>query len=171
MISGMLPAKRPPPSRRAGPRPPAGVAAAVLLAALAFLAAGCVRPLAVQSEYFAPGAGTIAKVGAVTRQTVSHHRALQAAQRACTDPEAPAAPPPGPDLAAAPGPDLSVAPGPDLSVAPARDALANVCATTVARKGPVRAHGATSQAYERWVKGQVRELPSPSETAAGAAGG
>ena len=154
MISGMLPAKRPPPSRRAGPRPLAGVAAAMLLAALAFLAAGCMRPLAVQSEYFAPGAGTIAKVGAVTRQTVSHHRALQAAQRACTDPEVPAPPI-----------------GPDLAVAPARDALANVCATTVARKGPVRAHGATSQAYERWVKGQVRELPSPSETAAGAAGG
>ena len=58
-------------------------AAACLLAALA---TGCVQPLAVQNEFYSPLTGTADRIGAHTELTVSHHRALQAAQRVCGTP-------------------------------------------------------------------------------------
>ena len=127
-------------------------ATAVLLAALA---AGCMRPLAVQDEYFSSPGRSIAKANAETLRTVRHHRALQAAQHAC--------PPPPARSAAASGPDLG---------APVhRAALAGVCASTVAQPPPASAHGSLSNAYRRWLGDQVRELPAPSETAASAGDG
>ena len=132
------------------------IVAAALLAALA---AGCVRPLAVQNEFHAPSSGTIAGISERTRHAVSHHRALQAARHRC-----------------APTVPATVTPyvaerreGPDLGTAAARKALAELCATPA--RPPVAAYGATSNAYRRWVEDQVRDLPETSETAAGAAGG
>ena len=61
--------------------------------------------------------------------------------------------------------------GPEPGYSAALRALADVCAGTVARTAPVSAHGATSNAYRRWTEDSVRELPSPSETAASAGGG
>ena len=130
----------------------ARAAAAVLLAALA---AGCMRPLAVQDEYFSSPGRSIAKANAETLRTVRHHRALQAAQHAC---------PPRPARSAAPS-------GPDLGAPAHRAALAGICASTVARPPPASAHGSLSNAYRRWLEDQVRELPAPSETSASAGDG
>ena len=130
-----------------------GIAAAVLLAALT---AGCARPLSIQHEFFSPLNGTVAKSGALTRHTVSHHRALQAAQRACGTHVS--------DLSGQAGTD-----GPDFGHSAARESLADVCATTA--RPPAAAYGGTSNAYRRWVDDQVRELPELGETAAPAAGG
>ncbi len=129
--------------------------AAVAVTLLAVVAGGCMRPLALQHEYFRSASGPAARSSVQARHVVGHHRALQAAQRACSA-RVPAAEPPV---------------GPDLGRAAAREALAEVCADTVARTAPVSAHGATSNAYRRWVQDEVRPLPAPSETAAPAAGG
>ena len=127
------------------------VAAATLLG---ILAAGCNRPLALQHEYFWPTSGPAARTSVQVQHALSHQLALQAAQRACATP-VPAAPPPGPDLGSP----------------AAREALAEVCAGTVARPAAVSAHGATSNAHRRWVEDRVRELPDPSETASSVGGG
>ena len=126
-------------------------AAAVLLAALA---AGCMRPLAVQDEYFSSPSRSIARANAEALGTVRHHRALQAAQHACPRPARSA-----------------VAAGPDLGAPAHRAALAGICASPVARPPPASAHGSLSNAYRRWLKDQVRELPAPSETSASAGDG
>ena len=133
-------------------RPGRAAATAVLLAAFA---AGCMRPLAVQDEYFTSPGRTIARANAETLGTVRHHRALQAAQHACPRPAR---------SAARSDPDLG---------APAHQqaALAEICASTVARPPPASAHGSLSNAYRRWLEDQVRELPAPSETAASAGDG
>lgn len=139
------------------------------MAAALLFAAGCVRPLASQHEFFAPGSGVAALTTIKTGHALSHHRALQAAQRACDSPALADASGPGPDR---PGPDRpGPEPGPDPGHAAALRALADICAGTVADPGPVAAHGAASNALRRWAEDQVRELPSPSETAASAAGG
>ena len=132
------------------------IAAAMLLATLA---AGCVRPLAVQQEFFSPLNGTTAGIGERTRHVVSHHRALQAARHRCS----------APVHASLPPDDTELAKGPDFGSVAAREALAELCGTLT--RPSVAAHGATSNAYRRWVEDQVRELPKASETAAGAAGG
>lgn len=129
----------------------ARITAALLLAALA---AGCWRPLAVQHEYFAPTNGSVDRIDTEIRHTVSRHRALQAAQRAC---------------AGAPEPAVSSPPGPVPGTATAREALAELCAAS--GRPPVAAYGGVSNAYRRWVEDQVRELPAPSATGAAAAGG
>ena len=126
-------------------------AAAVLLAALA---SGCMRPLAVQDEYFSSPGRSIARANAEALGTVRHHRALQAAQHAC----------PRPARSAAPS-------GPDLGAPVHQAALAGICASTVAQPPPASAHGSLSNAYRRWLEDQVRELPDPSETAASAGDG
>lgn len=127
---------------------PGRAAAAVVL--LAALASGCMRPLALQDEYFSSPGRSIAITNAETLRTVRHHRALQAAQHACPRPVRPAAAPAGPDLGS-----------------PAvRAALAGTCASTVAAPRPVSAHGSTSNAHRRWAEDRVRELPDPSESAA-----
>ena len=141
-------------------RPCAVVATATML----FAAAGCMRPLAHQHEFFSPGSGVAALAATRAGHAVSHHRALQAAQRACDSPALADASGPGPER---PGPDF----GPDQGHPAALRALADVCAGTVARTEPAAAHGATSDAFRRWTEDRVRELPSPSETAASAAGG
>ena len=136
------------------------IPAAALLAALAAAhTTGCVRPLAVQHEFFSPASGTAARIGVQTRHAISHHRALQAAQHACGKPIS---------VATAPG---ETAGGPVPGATAAREALADLC-TTPARP-PVAAHGVPSNAYETWVEhyGKDHELPDPSETAASAAGG
>ena len=134
----------------------ARIAAATLLV---MAATGCVRPLAVQHDYFSPLNGSIAGISMRTQHTVSRHHALQAAQHGC-----PAQTPPStrPGAAKPPG-------GPNLGTVAAREALANLCATPA--RPPTAAYGATSNAYERWTEDNVRELPEPYETAAGAAGG
>lgn len=132
-------------------------AAACLLAALA---TGCVQPLAVQNEFYSPLTGTADRIGAHTELTVSHHRALQAAQRVCGTP-----------LSAAMARDTTNhgASGPVPGSSSAHRDLVSLCATPT--RPPVAAHGATSNAYRRWVEDRVRELPEATETAAGAAGG
>ena len=144
------------PSLRPGLRHPPAAATAVMLAALA---AGCMRPLAVQDEYFAPTGGAVAKASIETRHAVSHHRALQAAQRACPETADAASLEPGPPAG-----------GPDRGRAAARAALAEVCAATVARTAPVSAHGGASNAHRRWVEDEVRELPAPADTASSVGG-
>ena len=138
-----------------------GHAAGRIVAAmlLATLAAGCVRPLAVQHEHFSPLNGTISGISERTRHAVSHHRALQAARHRCL----------APVHASVPPNEAELREGPNLGPAAAREALAELCATPA--RPPVAAYGATSNAYRRWVEDQVRELPEVSETAAGAAGG
>ena len=138
-----------------------GHAAGRIVAAmlLATLAAGCVRPLAVQHEHFSPLNGTIAGTSERTRHAVSRHRALQAARHRCSVPVHASVPPNETELREGPG----------FGPAAAREALAELCGTPA--RPPVAAYGATSNAYRRWVEDQVRELPDVSETAAGAAGG
>ena len=136
-----------PTSKRPFEGPGRAAAAVVLLAALA---SGCMRPLALQDEYFSSASRSIATTNAETLRTVRHHRALQAAQHACPRPVRPAAAPAGPDLGSP----------------PARAALAGTCASTVAKSRPVSAHGSTSNAHRRWEEDQVRELPDPTESAA-----
>ena len=152
-----MPRHRSPPGRRPGLRHRPAAVTAVMLAAFA---AGCMRPLAVQDEYFAPMGGAVARASVETRHAVSHDRALQAAQRACP-------------ATAALAPRLEPgrpAGGPDRGRVAARDALAEVCAATIARTAPVSAHGAASNAHRRWVEDEVRELPAPSETASSIGG-
>ena len=134
----------------------APVAMALLLATLA---TGCVRPLSVQHEFFSPLNGSIAGITTRTQHTVSRHYALQAAQHGC-----PAQAPPSTQWSAGKLPG-----GPNLGSAAARGALADLCATPA--RPPAAAHGATSNAYRRWVEDEVRELPELSDTAASAAGG
>ena len=126
---------------------------------LATLATGCVRPLAVQHEFFSPLNGTAAGINERTRHAVSHHRALQAARHRC----------PAPVHASVPTGETELAEGPDFGSAAAHRALAELCA--VPAGPPTGAYGATSNAYRRWVEERVRELPKQAETAAGAAGG
>ena len=133
---------------------------AAAAAALAVLAAGCVQPLAVQNEFFSPLTGAADRIGAHTELTVSHQRALQAAQRVCDAPSS---------AATAPGMTNLGTSGPSPGSDSARRVLADLCATPT--RPPVAAHGATSNAYRRWVEDRVRELPEATETAAGAAGG
>ena len=142
--------KRPAPNALVA-RPGRAAATAVLLAAFA---SGCMRPLAVQDEYFSSPGRSIARANAETLGTVRHHRALQAAQHAC----------PRPARSAAPS-------GPDLGAPAHQAALAEICASTVARPPPASAHGSLSNAYRRWLEDRVRELPDPSETAVSAGGG
>ena len=147
------------PSLHAPPRRLRIPAAALLAALAAVHTAGCVRPLAVQHEFFSPASGTAARIGVRTRHAISHHHALRAARHACGKPT-PAATAPG-----------ETGDGPDPGAAAAREALADLCA---APSGPpVAARGATSNAYDTWVEhyGKEHELPAPSETAASAAGG
>ena len=137
------------------------------VAAVLLFAAGCMRPLAHQHEFFAPRSGVAALASIKTGHAINHHRALQAAQRACGSPALADASVPGSER---PGPERPD-PGPEPGHAAALRALAVVCAGTVADPGPVAAHGATSNAFRRWTEDEVRELPAPSETAASAAGG
>ena len=138
---------------------PSCSAALLLIASLAV--GGCVRQLAVQDEYFAPASGSSARSRMAARQLVSHHRAFQAARRSC------AAPPFDND---APPLEAQSPDGPELGSAAAREALRRLCASIPPRL-PVAAHGATSNAYRRWVEDNVRQLPKASQTAASAAGG
>ena len=131
----------------------------VLAMLLAILAAGCVRPLAVQDEYFSPTNGTVSATSEWIRHTVSHHRALRAALRGCASPI----------RTSVPRNEAEPAAGPDFGSVAAREALADLCLAPV--RPPASAHGATSNAYRRWVEDQVRELPEAADTAAGAAGG
>lgn len=127
---------------------------------LALLAAGCGRPLSVQHEFFSPMSGTADRIGAQTSHAVAHHRALHAAHREC------GARSPGP--AAGSAPDRARG-GPNPGSAAADEALADLCDTPA--RPPAAVHGATSNAYRRWVDDNVRALPAATETAAGAAGG
>ena len=132
------------------------VVAMVLLAALT---AGCVRPLAVQDDFFSPLNGTAAAIAEQTRHAVGHRRALQAARHRC----------PTPIHTSGPSGETRHAEGPDLGLAAEREALAELCRTAV--RPPVAAYGATSEAYRRWAEDRVRKLPEAAETGAGAAGG
>ena len=132
---------------------------------LAVLAAGCGRPLAVQHEFFSPMSGVADTIGAQASHAISHHRALHAAHREC-GPRPPGAV--ASHARAWRAPDHARG-GPNPGTTAADAALAELCDTP--DRPPVAAHGATSNAYQRWVDDNVRELPATSETAAGAAGG
>ena len=134
---------------------------AAMFLLLSLASTGCMRQLAVQDEYFAPGSGSSARSRMATQHLVSHHRALQVAQRSCTVVRTPSDAPPG-----------NVAPlaGPEIGNSVAGEALRRLCASMPLQR-PVTAHGASSNAYQRWVQDAVRELPEVSETAASAAGG
>ena len=138
---------------------PARGAALILLLSLA--TAGCVRQLAVQDEYFAPASGSSARSRVATQHLVSHHRALQVAQRSCTA---------APVHSNAPTGDARLSAGPEIGSSVAGEALRRLCAS-IPSQLPVAAHGASSNAYQRWVQDAVRKLPEASETAASAAGG
>ena len=142
-------------SNRSTPDPARRLRACAAAAAV-LCVLGCTRPLALQHEYFAPGSGVAALANVKSGHAVSHHRALQAAQRACDHPAPDEPPDPGPD---------------DPRRSAALRALGEVCAGTVVRTGPVTAHGASANAFRRWTEDEVRELPTPSETATSAAGG
>ena len=135
--------------------------ASLLLLLLPLAAAGCARQLAVQDEYFAPASGVSARSRVEAQQVVSHHRALQAAQRSCTG---------VPDHSRAPPENTQVFAGPEAGNLSADGALRRLCAS-ISPQLPVAAHGATSSAYRRWVDDAVRELRDAAETAASAAGG
>ena len=133
------------------------IAAVMLLAALG---TGCLRPLAVQHEFFSPTNATADRIGMQTQHAISHHRALQGARHACRSTGA---------VTASQG-VTNVPDGPESVFAAAGDeALAGLCASQ--QKPPTTAYGGTSNAYRRWVEDQVRELPEAAETAAAAAGG
>ena len=143
--------RKPPASNGLRERTGRVAATAVLLAAFA---SGCMRPLALQDEYFASTSRSIANANTVALRTVRHHRALQTAKHACPRPAR-----------------STLAPARDTGPPFAQAALARLCASTVAQPRPVSAHGSTSNAYRRWAEDEVRELPDPSETAASAGGG
>ena len=118
------------------------------------LAAGCQQPLAVHDPYFRPGNTSAAAQNAEAKRVVRYHRALQTARRSC----------PGYAAAGTDRPD-----GPVPAPAEGRAALAKLCAGL--RAPGTAAHGATSNAYRRWVEDKVRDLPKAAATGAGAAGG
>ena len=134
---------------------------AALLLFLSLASTGCMRQLAVQDEYFAPASESSSRSLLATRHLVSHHRALQVAQRSCSFAPIPSDHPPG---------NARPPAGPGMGYSVASEALRRLCASTPPRL-PVAAHGASSNAYQRWVDDDVRELPEASETAASAAGG
>ena len=131
----------------------------VAVVLLATLAAGCVRPLAVQHDFFSPLNGTTAGINERARHAVSHQRAQQAARHRCPAPVHTSVSTGGTELAESP----------DFGSAAAREAFAELCAAP--DRPPVAAYGATSDAYRRWAEDRVRELPEQAETGAGAAGG
>ena len=133
------------------------IAAVMLLAALG---TGCLRPLAVQHEFFSPTNGTADRISMQTQHAIDHHRALQGARHACRSTGA---------VTASQG-VTNVPDGPSSGFAATADeALAELCASQ--RRPAPAAYGATSNAYRRWVEDQVRDLPEAAETAAAAAGG
>ena len=134
----------------------ARIAAVILLAGLG---AGCVRPLAVQHEFFSPLNRSADRIGTQTQDATSHHRALQVVRHAC-----------GTQAAAPVSQDERNLPaGPNPVMPAARQTLAELCATP--GRPPAAAYGGVSNAYRRWVEDEVRELREASETAASAAGG
>lgn len=148
-------------SMRKLPAPPVLSHGAVLLLTLSLASTGCVRPLAVQDEYFAPASESGAQSLLATRHLVSHHRALQVAQRSCSAVRTHSDAPPG---------NMPPPAGSEIGNSVASEALRRLCESTPPRV-PVAAHGASSNAYQRWVQDAVRKLPEASRTAASAAGG
>ena len=134
-------------------RTPRAALPAVLLAVLA---TGCGRPLSVQHEFFSPMSGVADTIRAQSTHAVSHHRALHAVHREC------GARPSGSIAWRAPGHARG---GPNPGTTAADAALAELCGTPA--RPPVAAHGTTSNAYQRWVEDNARELPAPSGTAGG----
>lgn len=137
------------------------VLGAALILLLSFTTGGCMRQLSVQDEYFAPGSGPGTRSRVAAQHLVSHHRAMQVAQRSCSVAPTHSDIPPG---------DAQPPAGPEMGSSAAREALRRLCAS-IPPQLPVAAHGASSNAYQRWVQDAVRELPAASETAASAAGG
>ena len=118
-----------------------GLAVAALLAVSA---TGCMERLAQRHAHFTPLSAATA-TAAETEHVLRHQQAAQAARRAC-DAAAPAA---------------AYAPG-------ARAAARRLCASA---GRPQAAYGGLSNAYDRWVAEEVRDLPAPSETGSSVGGG
>lgn len=133
---------------------------ALLFLILSLASAGCARQLAVQDEYLAASRSS-ARNRVTTQHLVSHHRALQVAQRSCSF---------APVLSDHPPGSAQPPVGPGMGSSVASEALRRLCAS-IPPQLPVAAHGASSNAYQRWVDDDVRKLPDASETAASAAGG
>lgn len=121
---------------------PLGIAMAMLLA---FTASGCHGRLAQKQEYFSPTSAVRDGSGARTERVLRYHQAAQAARRACNAAEPVAA-----------------------DIVSARAAWLRHCATTGRSRA---AHGGLSNAFDRWVNEEVRQLPTPTETAASVGGG
>lgn len=112
---------------------------------LALAASGCHGRLAQKQEYFSPASAARAESGARTERVLRYHQAVQAARRACNAAEPAAA-----------------------DAVSARAAWLRLCATPGRSRA---AYGGLSNAFDRWVNGEVRPLPSPSETGASVGGG
>lgn len=121
-----------------------GVGAAFLAGALCV---ACHEPLAIRNPFHGAPAQSAAALDTKTLQVLTHHRALQAVRRTCSAPL-----PPG-RIRSRPGL------GPPEIGKPSEDPCSRF------RPQPVVSHGATLNAYRRWVDDQVRDLPDPSKTA------
>ena len=117
------------------------------------LLGGCKSQLAVQDSYFVRTNEMIAAHGAQARETVRYNQALLAVRRTCLLPGSVADRPDGPDLQAVDG----------------RKAHADLCAASRGRAP--RARGGILNAYGRWVKGDLPDLPQSSATASRVGGG
>ena len=151
------------PSEHSMRKPPAllvPLRGAALFLILSLASAGCVRPLAVQDEYLAASRSS-ARSRVATQHLVSHHRAMQVARHSCSVIRT---------HSGAPSGNVPPSAGPEIGTSVASEALRRLCAS-MPPQHPVTAHGASSNAYQRWLDDNVRELPEASETAASAAGG
>ena len=121
---------------------PLGLAVAALLAVAA---GGCMERLAQRHAHFTPLSEQAAATAAQTERILRYQQAAQAARRACD------------------------APAPAAAHALGADAAARRLCASAGR--PRAAHGGLSNAYDRWVAEEVRELPAPSETGSSVGGG
>lgn len=132
------------------------VAIAAALSVVLFLG-GCQERLAQRDTYFAPLRGLSVSLHAETEHVLDYHQAMQAALHGCSESQRATA------TSSVMGP-VDVVPNGALDP----DARARLCASSGITHA---AHGAPLNAYRRWVGDQVRELPSPSETASSIGGG
>ena len=130
-------------------------AVAAFLSAVLLLG-GCQERLAQRDSYFAPLNGLSVSLHSETEHVLDYHQALQAAMHGCS--ERPGAESPGVMEGGTPVSEGVFDPG----------AQSRICASSGVTHA---AHGAPLNGYQRWVGDQVRELPSPSETASSIGGG
>lgn len=132
---------------------PCAVATAL---SVVLLLGGCQERLAQRDSYFAPLNGLSVSLHSETEHVLDYHQALQAALHGCREGHGTASP--------------GVMGGGNAVSERVLDpgAQARICASSGVTHA---AHGAPLNGYRRWVEDQVRELPSPTETASSIGGG